>query len=203
MNDYVGDMRSKGREADCHCNSGLVCRDNLCICFPPEWMNNKSFILLSGGDNSGRYTEAIKAVGARQRTHIWLVSNIQRTAGRVLCNSASYCDVLERGRPSAQSLQPFVAAPRPIQLVGVRYELIWRGGTDLSCGTENQYSCFLPCWAYCCMEALAFETKVFFIGFPTRRQRNLWERVFFPSTDPAQRDRKCNFRQKKSCIWVE
>lgn len=83
---------------------------------PPEWMNNKSFILLSGGDNSGRYTEAIKAVGAWQRTHIWLVSHIQRTGGGVLCNSASYCDVLERGRPSAQSLQPFVTAPRPIQV---------------------------------------------------------------------------------------
>lgn len=48
-----------------------------------------------------------------------------------------------------------------------------RGSTDLSCGTANQYSCFLPCWAYCCMEALALETKVFFMGFPTRRHRNL------------------------------
>lgn len=198
MNVYVGDMHSKGTEADPHCNTGPVCRDKVCIRFPPEWMNNKSFILLSGGDNSGRYTEAIKVVGAWQRMHIWLVSNIQRTGGGVLCNSASYCDVLGRGRPSAQPLQPVAwekaAAPRLIQLVGVRYASIWRGGTDLSCGTENQYSCFLPCWAYCCMEALALETKVFFMGFPTRRQRNLWERVFFPSTDPAQQDRKCNFR---------
>lgn len=48
-----------------------------------------------------------------------------------------------------------------------------RGSTDLSCGTANQYSCFLPCCAYCCMEALALETKVFFMGFPTRRHRNL------------------------------
>lgn len=34
--DCVGDMHSKGTEADRHCNSGLVCRDNLCIRFPPE-----------------------------------------------------------------------------------------------------------------------------------------------------------------------
>lgn len=57
--------------------------------------------------------------------------------------------------------------------------------TDLSCGTENQYSCFLPCWAYCCMEALALETKVFFMGFPTRRHKNLWERGFFFSAEPG------------------
>lgn len=105
MNDYVGDTHSKGTEADPHCNSGRVCRDNLCIRFPPEWMNNKSFILLSGGDNSGRYTEAIKVVGASQRMHIWLVSNIQRTGGGGLCNLASYCDALGRGWPSAQSPQ--------------------------------------------------------------------------------------------------
>lgn len=58
-------------------------------------------------------------------------------------------------------------------------------GTDLSWGTANQYSCFLPCWAYCCMDALALETKVFFMGFPTRRHRNLWERCFFLSADPV------------------
>lgn len=29
------------------------------------------------------------------------------------------------------------------------------------------------------MEALALETKVFFMGFPTRRHRNLWERGCF------------------------
>lgn len=53
-------------------------------------------------------------------------------------------------------------------------DLCWdRGSAHLSCGTVNQYSCFLPCWAYCCMEALALETKVFFMGFPTRRHRNL------------------------------
>lgn len=102
MNVYVGDMHSKGTEAAPHCNTGPVCRDKVCIRFPPEWMNNKSFILLSGGDNSGRYTEAIKVVGAWQRMHIWLVSNIQRTGGGVLCNSASHCDVLGRGRPLAQ-----------------------------------------------------------------------------------------------------
>lgn len=60
-----------------------------------------------------------------------------------------------------------------------------RGSTDLSCGTANQYSCFLPCWAYCCMEALALETKVFFMGFPTRRHRNLWERGCFVSAQPV------------------
>lgn len=53
------------------------------------------------------------------------------------------------------------------------------GSTNLSCGTANQYSCFLPCWAYCCMEALALETKVFLMGFPTRRHKNLWDRVCF------------------------
>lgn len=62
--------------------------------------------------------------------------------------------------------------------------------TDLSLGTANQYSCFLPCWAYCCMEALALETNVFFIGFPTLRQRNLWLWCFLFSVDIVPADGK-------------
>lgn len=89
MSDYAGEIHFKGTEADPQCNSDLACRDDLCICFPPEWMNNKSFILLPGWDNSGRCTVAIKELRAWQRMHIWLVSNIQRAGGGVLCNSVS------------------------------------------------------------------------------------------------------------------
>lgn len=46
----------------------------------------------------------------------------------------------------------------------------------LSCGTANQYSCFLSLCAYCCIDALACETNVFLMGFPTLRHRNLWDR---------------------------
>lgn len=56
----------------------------------------------------------------------------------------------------------------------------------LSCGTANQYSCFLSLCAYCCIVALAWETNVFLMGFPTLRHRNLWDRcrLFSFITEP-------------------
>lgn len=47
--------------------------------------------------------------------------------------------------------------------------------THLSWGTANQYSCLRSRCAYCCMEALALDTNVFFMALPTRRHRNLWD----------------------------
>lgn len=62
----------------------------------------------------------------------------------------------------------------------------------LSCGTANQYSCFLSLCAYCCIVALAWETNVFLMGFPTLRQRNLWDlcRLFsFITEEPINKDK--------------
>lgn len=62
----------------------------------------------------------------------------------------------------------------------------------LSCGTANQYSCFLSLCAYCCIVALAWETNVFLMGFPTLRHRNLWDRCrlfSFTTEDPINKDK--------------
>lgn len=110
------------------------------------------------------------------------------TVGSLSLHSFLYSN--HRSRRASIILNPVNKSNKNPSSFAAYCTALWCSGrcgsaTDLSWGTANQYSFFLPSWAYCCMEALALETKVFFMGFPTLKHRNLWERCFFFSADPV------------------
>lgn len=100
-----------------------------------------------------------------------------------------FCDYLE-----TQSLQNFEWCRKNKKLKHLLAiaDLYSLPPSYLSCGTANQYSCFLSLCAYCCIVALAWETNVFLMGFPTLRHRNLWDRYrlfSFITEEPINKDK--------------